>query len=106
MVHRQPWSFSAQLKRNINAKCKLSTCATTLDKYDKRGIQKKNRTQNEAPVVALYDMRVVTFVLPNEMVDVSIAGLQRFIRIPILNHTGSQRTGDSRPKPYLHREKI
>ena len=33
-----------------------------------------NKTQNDAPFVAFYDMRAVTFVLPDEMVDVSIAG--------------------------------
>ena len=47
-----------------------------------------NTTQNDAPFVAFYDMRAVTFVLPDEMADVSIAGLQRFILIPQLNHTG------------------
>ena len=34
-----------------------------------------NKTQNEAPFVAFYDMRAVTFVLPDEKEDVSIAGL-------------------------------
>ena len=41
-----------------------------------------NKTQNDAPFVAFYDMRAVTFVLPDEMADVSIAGLQWFILIP------------------------
>ena len=40
------------------------------------------------PFVAFYDMRAVTFVLTDEMADVSIAGLQWFILIPRLNHTG------------------
>ena len=47
-----------------------------------------NKTQNDAPFVASYDMHAVTFVLPDEMEDVSIAGLQWFILIPRLNHTG------------------
>ena len=62
-----------------------------------------NETQNDAPFVAFYDMRAVTLVLPDEMADVSIAGLQWFILIPRLNHTGSHRPLDS--IPYLHREK-
>ena len=49
-----------------------------------------------------YDMRAVTFVLPDEMADVSIAGLQWFILIPRLNH----RPTDSHSIPYLHQEKI
>ena len=64
-----------------------------------------NKTQNDAPFVAFYDMHAVTFVLPDEMADVSIAGLQWFILIPRLNHTGSHRPIDSHSKPCLHREK-
>ena len=64
-----------------------------------------NETQNDAPFVAFYDMHAVTFVPPDEMADVTIAGLQRFILIPPLNHTGSHRPIDSHSKPYLHREK-
>ena len=64
-----------------------------------------NKTQNDAPFVAFYDMRAVTFVLLDEMADVSIAGLQWFILIPRLNHTGSHRPTDSRSKPCLHRGK-
>ena len=52
-----------------------------------------------------YDMRTVTFVLPDEMANVSIAGLQWFILIPRLNHTGSHRPIDSHSIPYLHQEK-
>ena len=63
-----------------------------------------NTTQNDAPFVVFYDMPTVTFVLPDEMADVSIAGLQWFILIPRLNHTGSHRPSDSHSKPYLHRE--
>ena len=61
-----------------------------------------NKTQDDAPFVAFYDMHAVTFVLPDEMADVSIVGLQWFILIPQLNHTGSHRPIDSHSKPYLH----
>ena len=64
---------------------------------------KKN--QNDAPFVAFYDMHAVTFVLPDEMADVSIAGLHWFILIPRLNHTGSRKPINSNSKPYLHRKK-
>ena len=63
------------------------------------------QTQNDPPFVAIYDMCTVTFVLPDEMANVSIAGLQWFILIPQLNHTGSHRPIDSHSIPYLHREK-
>ena len=59
----------------------------------------------QCPFCRFYDMRAVTFVLPDEMADVSITGLQRFILIPRLNHMGSHRQIDSHSKPYLHREK-
>ena len=65
-----------------------------------------NKTQNDAPFVAFYDMSAVTYVPADEMADVSIAGLQWFILIPQLNHTGSHRSIDSHSIPYLHREKI
>ena len=64
-----------------------------------------SKTQNDALFVAFYDMRAVTFVRPDEMADVSIAGLQWFILIPRLNYTGSLRPIDSHSKPHLHREK-
>ena len=64
------------------------------------------KSQNDAPFVAFYDMRAVTFVLPDEMADVLIAGLQWFIHIPRLNHKGSHRPIDSHSIPYLQREKI
>ena len=64
-----------------------------------------NKTQNDAPFVTFYHMHAVTFVLSDEMADVSITGLQWFIFIPQLNHTGSHRPSDSHSKPYLHREK-
>ena len=67
--------------------------------------EKWNKTQTDAPFVAFYDMCAVTFVLPNEMANVSIAGLQWFILIPRLNHTGSHRPIDSHSIPYLHRGK-
>ena len=57
--------------------------------------EESNETQNYGPFVAFYDMRAVTFVLPDEMADVSIAGLQWFILIPRLKHTGSHRPIDS-----------
>ena len=64
-----------------------------------------NKTQNDAPFVAFYDMRAVTFVLPDEMANVSIVGLQWFILIPQLNRTGSHRSIDSHSINYLHQEK-
>ena len=64
-----------------------------------------DETQNDAPFVAFYDMHAVTFVPPDEIADVTIAGLQWFILISPLNHTGSHRPIDSHSKPYLHREK-
>ena len=64
-----------------------------------------NKTQNDAPFFAFNDMCAVTFVQPDEMADVSIAGLQWFILIPRLNHMGSHRPIDSHSIPYLHREK-
>ena len=45
-----------------------------------------NKTQNDAPFVAFYDIRAVTFILPDEMADVSIAGQPWFILIPRTNH--------------------
>ena len=64
-----------------------------------------NKTQNDAPFVAFYDIRAVTFVLQDEIADVSIARLQWFILIPRLNHTRSHRPIHPHSKPYLHREK-
>ena len=64
-----------------------------------------NKTQNDAPFVAFYDMRAFTFVLPDEMANVSIVGLQWFILILRLNHTGSQRPIDSHSIPYSYGEK-
>ena len=43
-----------------------------------------DETQNDAPFVAFYDMHAVTFVPPDEMADVTIAGLQWFIRFVVL----------------------
>ena len=65
-----------------------------------------NKTQNDAPFVAFYDMRAVMFVLPDEMADVSIAGLQWFILIPWLNHSRSHRPIDSDSKSCLSRKKL
>ena len=67
--------------------------------------EKWKKPQNDAPFVAFYDMRDVTFVLPDEMADVSITGLQWFILIPRLNQTGFHRPTDSHSKYYLHQEK-
>ena len=47
-----------------------------------------NKTQNDTPFVAFYNMHAVMFVLPDEMADVWIAGLQWFILISRLHHTG------------------
>ena len=50
-----------------------------------------NKTQNDAPFVAFYDMHAVKFVPPDEMADVMIAGLQWSILIPpIKPHRVSQ----------------
>ena len=65
----------------------------------------RNKTQNDAPFVAFYDMHAVTVVLPDEMANVSIVGLQWFILIPPLNHTRSHRLINSHSIPYLHRKK-
>ena len=64
-----------------------------------------DETQNDAPFVAFYNMHAVRFVAPDEMADVTIAGLQWFILIPRLNHTGSHRPIDSHYILYLHRKK-
>ena len=46
-----------------------------------------DETLNDAPFVAFYDMHGVTFVPPDEMADVTIAGLQWFILVsPIKLH--------------------
>ena len=48
--------------------------------------------QNDAPFVAFYDMHAVTFVPPDEMADVTIAGLQWFILIPPIKPHGVPQT--------------
>ena len=68
-------------------------------------MRNRKKTQNDAPFVAFYDMRAVTFALPDEMADVSIAGLPLFILKLQLNHMQSHRPTDSHFKPYLHQEK-
>ena len=65
----------------------------------------EKKTHNNAPSVDLHNMRAVTFVLSDEMVDMSITGLQWFIVIPRLNYMGAHRSSDSNSKPYLHRGK-
>ena len=47
-----------------------------------------DETQNDAPFVAFYDMHSVTFTPPDEMADVTIAGLQWFILIPPIKPHG------------------
>ena len=64
------------------------------------------KQKNDAPFVSFYAMPAVTFVLPDEMADMSIAELQWFILIIRLNHTESHRPIDSHSIPYLRREKI
>ena len=32
-----------------------------------------NKTQNDVPIIAFYDMSAITFVLPDEIIDVSTA---------------------------------
>ena len=64
----------------------------------------RNGTKHKMmPLLSLCTTRM--FLLSDEMADVSIVGLQWFILIPRLNHTGSHRPIDSHSKPYLHREK-
>ena len=46
-------------------------------------------TQNDAPFVAFYDMHAVIFVPPDEMADVTIAGLV-YSYTPIKPHGVSQ----------------
>ena len=41
-----------------------------------RNENKKKKTRNDALFVAFYDMRAVTFVLPDALADVSNAGVQ------------------------------
>ena len=46
-----------------------------------------NKKQNDAPFVAFYDKRAVTFALPDEMADVSIAlDCSGFFLYPIKSH--------------------
>ena len=60
-----------------------------------------DETQNDAPFVAFYDIHAVTFVPPDEMADVAIAGLQWFILIPRLNHTGWEKEEQAVRNTYL-----
>ena len=68
-------------------------------------MRNERKAQNDVPFVAFNDKRALTFVLPDEMADVSIAGLHWFVLRNRSNHTGSHRPSDSSSKPYLHREK-
>ena len=62
--------------------------------------------QNDAPFVAFYNMRAVGFVLPDEMADVSIAGLQWFILIPRLTTWGLTGQLILIPNPIYIKKKI
>ena len=67
-----------------------------------------DETQNDAPFVAFYDMHAVTFVPPDEMADVTIAGLQWFILIPPIKPTRGP-TGQLIPIPnpiYIEKKNI
>ena len=100
------WSFKA--RRQLMSYRALMRCGNNIhvQQHKTNTINEEwNKTQNDAPFVAFYDMRAVTFVLPDEMADVSIAGLQWFILIPRLNRTGSHLPIDSHSIPYLNREK-
>ena len=57
-----------------------------------------DETQNDAPFVAFYDMHAVTFVPPDEMADVTIAGLQWFILIPPIKPHGVLKQGGCKIK--------
>ena len=48
-----------------------------------------NKTQKDAPFVAFYDTRAVTFVLPDEMENVSITAVV-YSYTPIKQHGVSQ----------------
>ena len=66
----------------------------------------RNGTKHKMmPLLSPFTTCAVTFVLPDEMADVSIAGLQWFILISRLNHMGSHGPNDSHSIPYLHQEK-
>ena len=68
--------------------------------------KKQKNKQNDAPFVAFYNMHAVTFVLPDEMADMSIAGLQWFILIPQLNHTSLTGRVITVPNPiYIEKKK-
>ena len=64
-----------------------------------------NITQNDAPFVAFYDMRAVMFVLPDEMANVSIVGLQWFFSYTPIKPHGVSQANYSHSIPYLHRKK-
>ena len=67
MAHRQPWSFRAQFERKLMRSAKN----IYVQQHKTNMINEEwNKTQNDAPFVAFYDMRAVTFVLSDEMADV------------------------------------
>ena len=67
MAHRRPLSISTQLNRNNN----VSANNIHVQRH-KTNIINEEWTKNDARFVAFYDMRAVTFVLPDEMADQSI----------------------------------
>ena len=48
----------------------------------------EKKPRNDVPFVAFYNMRVVTFVLPDKMADVSILGLQCFFPYTLIKPHG------------------
>ena len=66
----------------------------------------RNGTKHKMmPLLSPFTTYVLSrFFLPDEMADVSIAGLQWFIRTPRLNYTGLTGQLIVIPNPYLHQE--
>ena len=62
------------------------------------------KAQNDAPFVAFYDMRAITFVMPDEMADVSSRDCSGSFLYPDYT-TGCHRPIDSHSKPVLNNEK-
>ena len=101
MAHcRQPWSFSVQFKRNNNAN-NICVQQHQINMINEEWEKKHKMMPHLSPFTSCVLLRLVQ---PDEMADLSIAGLQWFILIPRLNLTGSHRPSDSCSKPYLHRE--
>ena len=88
MAHRQPWSFRAQLKRNSNAKCKKNIHVQQQKTNMING--EWNKTQNDAPFLAFYDMQAVTFILPDETKTCRSRDCSGLLLYPINPHRVSQ----------------